>query len=201
MIRSILKKVIGVFRKPPGFPYRALIEQGYLKVGQRCKLDGITIILVDTTPGTVYIEIGDDCCIQGTIMLYRATSKVIIGNNVYIGPGTFIECVEEVMIGNDVLISMNCNIIDTNSHSLHSYERINDTVDWQKGLAHKNWDVVVSKKIIIEDKCWVGLRSIIVKGVTLGEGTVVAAGAVVTKSTESFSLVAGNPAVLIRKGD
>lgn len=198
---SIARKVVNKLRGPVRPAYLDLVEQGFVRVGKECDLSGINIILVDREPGTTYIEIGDKCCIRGTLMLYRPQSRIFIGNNVYIGPGTFLECVEEIRIGNDILVSMNCNIIDTNSHSLHSYERIEDTVDWQKGLAFKNWDVVQSKKIVIEDKCWIGLRSIVMKGVTLGEGTVVGAGSVITKTTEPFSIMGGNPAVLIRKGD
>jgi acetyltransferase-like isoleucine patch superfamily enzyme len=96
---------------------------------------------------------------------------------------------------------MNCNIIDTDSHSLHSGERKNDTVDWQKGLMYKDWNLVISQKVAIESKSWIGLRSIVLKGVTLSEGTIVAAGSVVTKSTEPFSLIGGNPAKFIKATD
>lgn len=200
-LRSIARKVVNVFRAPVRPAYLDLVERGYLKVGKDCNLDGANFVLVCQEPGTTYIEIGDKCCIRGTLMLYRQSSRIFIGNNVYIGPGTLLECVEEIRMGNDILVSLNCNIIDTNSHSLHSAERLEDTIDWQKGLAFKNWDVVKSKKVIIEDKCWIGLRSIVMKGVTLGEGTVVGAGSVITKNTEPFSIMAGNPAVLVRKGD
>lgn len=200
-LRSIARKTINAVRGPERPAYLDLVEQGYIKVGKDCDLSGANFILVDKTPGTTYIEIGDTCCIRGTLMLYRPGSRIFLGNNIYIGPGTLFECVEEIRLGNDILVSMNCNVIDTNSHSLHSRERMDDTIDWQRGLAHKNWEVVKSKKVIIEDKCWLGLRSIVMKGVTLSEGTVVGAGSVITKSTEPFSIMAGNPAVLVRKGD
>ncbi|HTB53346.1 MAG TPA: acyltransferase [Ferruginibacter sp.] len=161
----------------------------------------MNIVLVDELAGHTNISIGNNCCIRGTIMIYKATSKVIIGDNVYIGPGTLIECVDEVTIGNDVMISLNCNIIDTNSHSLHSADRKNDTIDWQKGLAYKNWDVVETKKITIGNSCWIGLRSIIMKGVFLSEGTIVASGSVVTKSTEPYTIIGGNPAKFIKQTD
>lgn len=172
-----------------------------MEVGQSCDLSGMNVFIADKRPGSGNIRIGNTCCIRGTLVVYRHAAKIEIGNNVYIGPGTILECAEEIRIGDNVLISSNCNLIDTNSHSLHSYERVDDTADWKKGLAHKNWDIVVSKKLTIGNNSWLGLRTIIMKGVTLGEGTIVAAGSVVTKSSEPFSLVAGNPARFIRNVD
>jgi len=198
LVTRIVNKLLS---RPPVSPADELIRQGHLRVGQSCDLSAMSVFIPDKVPGNLNIEIGDNCCIRGSLVLYRKTSKIRIGNNVYIGPGTLLECVEEIEIGNDVLISTNCNIIDTNSHSVHSQERIADTVDWQKGLAHKNWDVVDSRKISIGNHCWLGLRSILLKGVSLAEGTIVAAGSVVTKSTEAFTVVAGNPAQFIRKAD
>ena len=51
--------------------------------------------------------------------------------------------------------------------------------------------------VVIEDRVWIGYRAIILPGVTVGEGTVVGAGSVVTKSVEPFSIVAGSPALKI----
>lgn len=176
-----------------------LIEKNVLIVGERCDISGMSIMLCDEIDYNNKIFIGDDCCIRASIILYKSSSKITIGNNVYIGPGTILECVESITMANNILISANCNIIDTNSHSLIAAERIDDTKDWQKGLRYKNWDVVKSSPVIIEDNCWLGLRSIVLKGVVLKEGTIVAAGAVVSKSYDSFSLLAGNPAQVIRK--
>lgn len=61
-------------------------------------------------------------------------------------------------------------------------------------------DEAISKgDIIIEDDVWIGRSSIILSGVTLARGTIVAAGSVVVKSTEPYSIVGGNPATLIKK--
>jgi acetyltransferase-like isoleucine patch superfamily enzyme len=199
----VIQLIKKIYRKINGTPSanKVLIKKGFLQVGISCELSAMNIVLVDELAGHTNISIGNNCCIRGTIMIYKATSKVIIGDNVYIGPGTLIECVDEVTIGNDVMISLNCNIIDTNSHSLHSADRKNDTIDWQKGLAYKNWDVVETKKITIGNSCWIGLRSIIMKGVFLSEGTIVASGSVVTKSTEPYTIIGGNPAKFIKQTD
>ena len=62
-----------------------------------------------------------------------------------------------------------------------------------------NWGNVESSPIIIEDDVWIGFKSSILKGVTIGRGAIVAAGSVVTKAVPEYSLVAGNPAVVIRR--
>jgi len=201
LIHRILNRVKGD-RGPANMRENArLIREGYMKTGTGCNLNAMNVILADPRPGNVYLEIGKDSCICGTIVLYRHTSRVIIGNNVYIGPGTYVECAEKVVIGDNVLISMHCNIIDTNSHSIHSSHRMHDSIEWQKGSAYKDWGPVASSPVKIGDKCWVGLRSIILKGVQLGEGAIVGAGSVVTRSVNAYNLVGGNPAAFIKEVD
>ena len=62
-----------------------------------------------------------------------------------------------------------------------------------------NWNEVKSKPIIIKKNSWIGMRSIILKGVIIGEGAVVAAGSVVTKDVPDYTLVAGNPAIVKKR--
>jgi acetyltransferase-like isoleucine patch superfamily enzyme len=202
MIRflRILKRKI--FKPEPIKDHKqSLIENGTMKVGTGCDISNMQILIYHKSKGFTNIEIGNNCCIKGVLIIYRPHAKITIGNNAYIGSMTYVECAEAIEIGNDVLVSMSCNLIDTNSHSLHSYERVNDTIDWQSDLEHKNWNVVESKKITIMDKCWIGLRSIVMKGVVLNEGTIVGSGSVVTKSTDAFTAVAGNPARKVKDVD
>ena len=62
---------------------------------------------------------------------------------------------------------------------------------------YKNWENVKSAPIKIKDKAWIGFNSIILKGVTIGEGAIVGAGSVVTKDVADYTIVAGNPAVVV----
>lgn len=68
----------------------------------------------------------------------------------------------------------------------------------QNMIAHKNWDVVKSKPIKICDDAWIGMNCIILKGVTIGEGAIVGAGSVVTKDVPAWTVVAGNPAKVVK---
>jgi acetyltransferase-like isoleucine patch superfamily enzyme len=104
---------------------------------------------------------------------------------------------EEVEIGSYVLIAWGCCIVDHNSHSLDWRLRKDDTLGWIHD--RKEWAHVKIKPIRIGDHAWIGFNSIILKGVTIGEGAVVAAGSVVTKDVPPFAVVAGNPARVIRE--
>jgi acetyltransferase-like isoleucine patch superfamily enzyme len=55
------------------------------------------------------------------------------------------------------------------------------------------------KEVVIEDHCWIGANAVILKGVTVGEGAVVAANSVVTKDVEPRTMVAGNPAQVVKR--
>lgn len=69
---------------------------------------------------------------------------------------------------------------------------------WQHDHRLKNFGIV-EKPVVIEDYCWISARAIILPGVTLGKGTVVAAGSIVTKDIPSYSIVGGIPAKIIGK--
>lgn len=199
MIKKIIKKILiylELVEKTNPLTY--LLRNKIIDVGENCDISELDVLIVGQPKIKPSIRIGNNCCVKGKIIIYTSEGKITIGDNVYIGPNTVLECYKSIDIGNHVLISTNCNIIDTNSHSMVSSERMNDTIDWQQGLHMKNWTNVVSKSIIIKDNCWIGLRSIILKGVILNEGTVVAAGSVVSRNSESFSLLAGNPAKIIK---
>ena len=95
---------------------------------------------------------------------------------------------------------------DHNSHSLDWQERQKDLEqqlnDYNNGLdfiKNKNWETVKSKPITIEDKVWIGFDCTILNGVTIGEGAIVGAKSVVRENVEPYTIVAGNPAVVIKK--
>ncbi|MFM8432101.1 MAG: acyltransferase, partial [Bacteroidota bacterium] len=127
-----------------------------------------------------------------------------IGSNTFIGGGLFIS-LREIIIGSDVMFSWGCTVIDNDAHSLVSAERLQDVALWKSDLEagqpgkNKDWSKVSCQSVSVSDKSWIGFNSIILKGVQLGEGCVVGAGSVVTASFESFTLIAGNPARIIRK--
>ena len=166
-------------------------------------ISGLKISVRNPLKGKFYIEIAENSEINGNFIFEIEQGKILIGNRTYIGGGLFI-CIDEIEIGDDVMFAWGCTVIDNNSHSHIWAERKNDVKEWKKGLdehkigAYKDWTNVKRGKITIKNKAWIGFNSIILKGVTIGEGAIVGAGSVVTKDVPDWTIVAGNPAKIIR---
>lgn len=144
------------------------------------------------------ITIGTSTHIRCELLTFANGGEIKIGNNCYIGKNTVIWSASSIYIGNDVLISHNCNIIDTNSHEIDHIERAEG---YKKLLLlghSKEKNNVISAPIIIEDNAWISFNVSILKGVTIGKGAIVAANSLVTKDVPPFTLFAGNPAKLVK---
>jgi acetyltransferase-like isoleucine patch superfamily enzyme len=104
-----------------------------------------------------------------------------IGDNVFINYGSSLVASTHVRIGNDSLIGTHVMVMDTDFH------RVED----------KAYDTS-GKPVILEERVWLGNRSMVLKGVTIGHDSVVAAGSVVTSDVPPRSIVAGVPAKVVR---
>lgn len=142
------------------------------------------------------LEIGEGSIVEGSLVSERDGASIVIGRNTFIG-GSLLASATRIEVGDDVLISWGCNIVDHNSHAIGWDQRKQDVRDWYHDK--KDWTNVIIKPVKIGDKVWIGLNVIILKGVEIGEGSVVAAGSVVTKSVPPWTVVAGNPAKMIRE--
>lgn len=142
-----------------------------------------------------FINIDEQTQIVGSLIFDRDNASILIGKRVFIS-GSIIAA-QRIEIGDDVLISWGTTVVDHNSHSISFSERINDAVDWM--VDKKDWSDVKISPVKICDKVWIGFNAIILKGVTIGEGSVVGAGAVVTKDVPPWTIVGGNPARIIRE--
>ncbi|PRY13327.1 transferase family hexapeptide repeat protein [Pontibacter ummariensis] len=123
-----------------------------------------------------------------------AREKLVIGNNFYIGRDSQIET--DCIIGDNVIFGNKVAVVGKYDHHFQKVgvpirlaPRIRDTHYSWKGL---------NQITVIEDDVWVGYGAIIMSGVKLGKGSIVAAGSVVTKDTEPYTIYAGNPARRVR---
>jgi acetyltransferase-like isoleucine patch superfamily enzyme len=107
-------------------------------------------------------------------------AEIIVGDRTYINRRTEIMSKASVTIGKDCAISWDVVISDTDYHQIVGTS--------------------ATKPIVIGDEVWIGCKSTILKGVKIGKGAIVAAGSVVTRDVEAYTLVGGIPAKVI-KGD
>ena len=165
----------------------------FARVGRNTRISG----RVERRHPSSEIQIGDDCLIAGTLVVEAEGSIINIGNNVFIGSGTLLDCIDKISVGNDVLISYGVLLMDSDNHSLRATERKEDLQRWRKDKY--DWSNVNRAEIIIRSKAWIGARAIITKGVEIGEGAIVGAGSVVTADVPPYSISGGNPAKVIRE--
>lgn len=152
------------------------------------------------------VIIGDQCLLGVRIISEGDNAFFRIGDRVYIGKSNVI-CRTGIEFGNDIMVAWGVTFYDHDSHSLDFNLRKKDLttqiedykINKADFLKNKNWNVVKSKPIKVCDNAWIGMNATILKGVTIGEGAVVAACAVVTKDVPPFSVVAGNPAIVVKK--
>jgi galactoside O-acetyltransferase len=176
-------------------------QNKYIKKGNRSIIKNMQLNL-RATEDKIYLTIGEDSVISGIINLQRGSME--IGDRVLINEGTTFYCVENIKIGNDVMFSWGCTVVDSNFHSTNSSERIKDTQNGRKEIEehtmgqNTDWATIHNAPIVIKNKAWIGFNSIIMKGVTIGEGAVVAAGSVVVKDVPDYAVVGGNPAKVIK---
>ena len=169
-------------------------------------MDNFSINFICKKDDRNYVNIGSESLLDCNIIFETNTGNVSIGDRTYIGGGSNLISINNIDIGNDVTIAWGCTIYDHDSHSVFWEYRKNDTLqsinDYQQHknfIVNKDWSNVKSKSIKICDKVWIGFDALILKGVTIGEGAVIGAKSVVTKDVPPYTIVAGNPARIVKK--
>lgn len=118
----------------------------------------------------------------------RPGARLVIGRGFGMTGGTI--CAEEsIIIGDDVWVGGNCTITDTDFHPLRLEDRLARPLDG------------ATAPVVIEDGVFIGMQSLILKGVTIGARSVIGAGSVVTRSIPPDVIAAGSPARVIRQLD
>lgn len=176
-------------------------SKGILFVGKRCKIrhcnkieTGKMILISDNVEinalskqGIVMgnnVSIHRNTIIECTGVIRKLGDGLIIGNNVGIAQNCFIQVRGFVSIGSNVMFGPNVSIFSEN----HNFYRTDIPMIEQD---------TIRKGVTIEDDVWLGTQAIILDGVTIGKGSIVAAGAVVNLDVPPYSIVAGVPAKII----
>ena len=183
-INYIIKQSIFVLRfryLKKGYNYFSMIwlKMSGMKIGNGTYFSKIAV----TWPHQV--TIGNNCSLEHNIYyhydgIYSTGPSICIGDNVFIGNNTEFNISDKIIIGNNCLIAAGCRFIDHN-HGL------------DKKLLIKN-QIAPKQEINIESDVWLGCNVVVLKGVSIGQGVVVAAGSIVTKSIPSYEIWGGVPA-------
>lgn len=120
------------------------------------------------------------CFIQPNVIMSHMW-QISCGRGLVVNSNTYFHGIGGITIGDDVLIGPNV-VISSGEHQ------------YRTGRMPVKLQPIVPKRITIGDGVWIGANAVIMPGITLAEGTIVGAGAVVTKSTQPYTIVAGVPA-------
>jgi maltose O-acetyltransferase len=134
--------------------------------------------------GKNQVTVGGHSYVRGRLLTYGHGGQITVGEYCYVGVRSEIWSMNSVTIGNRVLIAHDVNINDGTGHSLDAAERhAHYRYILEKGHPRRQEDLpgVFSAPIVIEDDAWISFGATILKGVTIGKGSVIAANAIVTK--------------------
>lgn len=129
-------------------------------------------------------SVGENVSVYPDVYLLNV-EKLVVGNNVSIHPMSYIDCIGGVVIGSEVSIAEGSSVISFD----HKFDSLVTPIKEQG---------IKTKPIQIENDVWIGAKASILGGVKIGRGVIVAAGSVVTKSVDDYSIVAGVPARIIK---
>jgi len=197
-IRSIILQLKRVKNKLSCYKNRIKLKIIGIQYGKNCIIHGNLGIKLNSDS---IVQIGDDFYLssgnhinplaknlQGHICVNKG-AKLIIGNRVGMS-SPVIWAHKSIKIGNHVKFGANVIVMDSDAHSLNFLLRRDASVDMQ----HKK-----DAEIVIEDDAFIGMNTIIMKGVTIGARSIIGAGSIVTKSIPADCIAAGNPAMIIKR--
>jgi acetyltransferase-like isoleucine patch superfamily enzyme len=160
-----------------GFPLIRRYENSTIHIGDNC--------MFNSARNSVRVGLQRRC----VLVTLEKGSEIIIGNNSGATGSTLVAC-KKIVIGNNVLIGTHSMIIDNDFHNSDPSKRLQE-------------DAVPARPIIIEDNVFIGTNCMILKGVTIGENSVIGANSVVINNIPRNSIAIGNPCkvVIIKKWD
>ncbi|MFK7894511.1 MAG: acyltransferase [Myxococcota bacterium] len=165
-----------------------LCRAGYGLTNRRVKIgSGFRLVGKMEIRGPGRVEIGDNVSVNGsgqavTPFTHAPGALISIGSDSFVNGARF-GCAEEIRVGARAILA-DCRLMDTDFHSIYS-DRWEETAP------------VKSAPIILEENVWVAASAAVLKGVHIGENSVVGFGSVLTSSVPANSLVAGNPGKVV----
>lgn len=156
-----------------------------------------TALLVLNGHSASCIRIGMYSHVRGQLVLFGHGGQINIGEYCYVGEQTRIWSGINVSIGNRVLIGHQVTIMDNLTHPMDAEKR-HEQFRQIVTTGHPRDIDLKDSPVVIEDDVWIGCQCVILAGVTIGKGAVIAAGSIVTRDIPAGTVVAGNPARVIK---
>jgi galactoside O-acetyltransferase len=162
--------------------------------------------LAEPGPGVLNLTIDEGSHIYSTFNFLQPEARIAIGRRCQLGSVNF-DCSEAIEVGDDVIMAWGITLIDSDHHSVYWEERRNDVALCREdyiasgGRAigqSQDWSTVSRRRIVIGSKVWIGFNVTVLKGVTVGEGAILAPGSVVTKDVPAWTAYGGNPARVLK---
>lgn len=144
------------------------------------------------------IQIASHTTVRGELAVLTRSGRITIDKWCYVGQGTRIWAAAHISIGERAMIGHNVSIFDNLTHPISPLDRHNH----YKAISttgHPQDIDLDAKDIEISNDAWIGAGSTIIRGIRIGQGAIIAAGSVVTKDVEDFTVSAGNPSRVVRK--
>jgi acetyltransferase-like isoleucine patch superfamily enzyme len=174
------KRLAQLGSNPDIQPTAHLEYAGKIHIGSHCRI-ARNALLRANTDNPQGISIGNNVSVQENVLVNANRGHVAIGNDSWLGPATIVYGNGGVEIGSDVMVASHC-AINTVSHNFEN----TDTPMNKQG--------VNCAPVVIEDDVWIGTAAVILQGVRIGHGSIIAAGAVVTRDIPPYSIAMGVPA-------
>jgi len=142
------------------------------------------------------LVIGQHCTMDGVHFAIEAKGAIRIGDHCYF-TNTVLLCELEICIGNYVVIGWNASIADSDFHPIAPAERIADAIACSPLGKGRPRPAVARRAVMIGDDVWIGPNATILKGVHIGNGAFIEAGALITRDVPARARVLGNPAQIV----
>lgn len=172
-------------------------------IGEMFELGGLGANIYNESGDRNRIIIGHHTRIAGELRC-KSTGKIEIGNYSVVQNHVSIQCLQSVKMGHYSVISEKSVVVDNNNHRIEPEERVKHRIRVAPGGPGygglgDGWELSESAPVVIGDVVWVGAGCLILKGITIGEGAIVARNSVVTKDVPPYTVVAGFPAKVVKE--
>lgn len=185
--RLFIRKVKGLFLVGK---HVTVTHGSHIRCGKNVKFEDYSEIHGLCSEGLAF---GDNVTIGRGVMIRPSSyygidmgKGLVMGDHSSIGPHGYVGCSGKITIGSNVMIGPKCSLFAEN----HVFD-CKDTTIKEQGVKQKG--------ITIEDDCWIGSNTIILDGVTIGKGSVIAAGSVISKDVPAYSVLIQKRSTEIRE--